>query len=92
MKDYINRLRQFAKEHTTTVIYASGVATGAAVTTYVVAKYPQVMWRELNVFVTDSPEELIEKIRESGGFRIFNPSTGQSVQIGVIPVLEQLNL
>ena len=63
VKDKIDRAKQFVQRHQVACAYGAGAVVGIAATTYATLKYP-VMPKELEVFVSETPEQLFKPMAE----------------------------
>lgn len=88
MRDKFDRVRAFVDHHRQPLIYTtSGVCIGVAATMLAVSKRTPAL-NDINVFLDETPEQLMAVMKSSGGLKITNAITDQKLYIFSNPALE----
>lgn len=92
MKDRFDRLKQFVSDHRTACAYVAGTTTGVFVTSYLVLKYPTPALgpKHLSVNLNQTPEQVFEVMKRSGGFTVHNVATKQSLHVATQDFIEKM--
>lgn len=84
----IARTKRFVERHKVALAYSAGAAVGVASTTIVYLKYPGP--RSIIIPLDETPEQIFDLMKRSGGFDIHNPKTRQVIQIVTKDALDKL--